>query len=60
LTFALFIEDPESMEYSKLTSSENLGSSVPRYNTQNTNQPQLRFHAVLGNGDRRVRLEWGV
>ena len=31
-----------------------------RCKSQITKTPELRFHAVLGEGDREVRLEWGT
>jgi hypothetical protein len=32
---------------------------APRCKSQNAKHLELRFHTVLGNGDREVRLEWG-
>ena len=37
----------------------NKGGIAFRCNIQITKTPELRFHAVLGDGDREVRLEWG-
>jgi hypothetical protein len=33
------------------------GELVPRYESQNTESPALRFWAILNNGAREVRLE---
>jgi hypothetical protein len=32
---------------------------VPRCNTENTKPPEIRFHAVLGEGAQEVRFEQG-
>ncbi len=36
-----------------------LDNYAPRCKSQITKQSELRFHTVLGNGDREMRLEWG-
>jgi hypothetical protein len=36
------------------------GGFVPRCNSQNTKQSEVRFNAVLGDGTREVRFEWGI
>jgi hypothetical protein len=33
---------------------------VPRCNSQNTKQSEIRFHVVLGDGVTDVRFEWGI
>jgi hypothetical protein len=36
------------------------GSSVTRCKFRLTKQSEIRFHAVLGDGAREVRFEWGT
>ena len=36
------------------------GGSVPRCKYQITKQFEIRFHAMLGDGAREVRLAWGI
>jgi hypothetical protein len=49
-------------ENGRLVSEEVLCENglASRCNTQITKHFELRFHAVLGDADREVRLEWGT